>query len=100
MRGQVVAGEVVGASALAEAEAETPSRSPNAAIAAYEAILAKMPQIPLVHHNLGTLYKKKGDAARAQAEILRALHGLCSATLAQIYRCALSDSFSVRTKKT
>jgi pyruvate,water dikinase len=36
-RGQVVAGEVVGASALAEAEAETPSRSPHAAIAAYEA---------------------------------------------------------------
>ena len=45
----------------------------DGAIAAYEAILAKMPQIPLVHHNLGTLYKKKGDAARAQAEMQKSV---------------------------
>jgi cytochrome c-type biogenesis protein CcmH/NrfG len=45
----------------------------DGAIAAYEAILAKTPEIPLVHHNLGTLYKKKGDAARAQAEMEKAI---------------------------
>jgi tetratricopeptide (TPR) repeat protein len=41
----------------------------DGAIAAYEAILAKTPQVPLVHYNLGTLYKKKGDATRAQAAL-------------------------------
>jgi tetratricopeptide (TPR) repeat protein len=41
----------------------------DGAIAAYEAILAKTPQVPLVHYNLGTLYKKKGDTARAQAAL-------------------------------
>jgi len=41
----------------------------DGAIAANEAILARTPQIPLVHYNLGTLYKKKGDPARAQAEL-------------------------------
>jgi len=45
----------------------------DGAIAAYEAILAKTPQIPLVHYNLGTLYKKKGDAARAQAEMQKSV---------------------------
>jgi tetratricopeptide (TPR) repeat protein len=45
----------------------------DGAIAAYEAILARTPQIPLVHYNLGTLYKKKGDAARAQAELQKSV---------------------------
>jgi len=45
----------------------------DGAIAAYEAILAKTPQIPLVHHNLGTLYKKKGDAARAETELAKSV---------------------------
>ena len=45
----------------------------DGAIAAYEKILAKTPEIPLVHHNLGTLYKKKGDSARAQAEMEKAV---------------------------
>jgi Flp pilus assembly protein TadD len=45
----------------------------DGAIAAYEAILAKTPQIPLVHYNLGTTYKKKGDPARAQAEMQKAI---------------------------
>jgi tetratricopeptide (TPR) repeat protein len=42
-------------------------------VAAYEAILAKTPDIPLVHHNLGMLYSKKGDVAKAQAELQKAL---------------------------
>jgi tetratricopeptide (TPR) repeat protein len=41
----------------------------DGAIAAYEAILQKTPQIPLVHYNVGTLYRKKGDTARAQAAL-------------------------------
>jgi Flp pilus assembly protein TadD len=45
----------------------------DGAIGAYEKILAKTPEIPLVHHNLGTLYKKKGDSARAQAEMEKAV---------------------------
>jgi Flp pilus assembly protein TadD len=45
----------------------------DGAIAGYEAILAKTPEIPLVHHNLGTLYKKKGDATRGQAEMEKAI---------------------------
>jgi tetratricopeptide (TPR) repeat protein len=45
----------------------------DGAVAAYEAILAKTPQIPLVHFNLGTLYKNKGDAARAQAELQKSI---------------------------
>ena len=63
--------------ASSRARSTTRSRSPSSgdtdgAIAAYEAILAKTPQIPLVHYNLGTLYKKKGDVARAQAEMQKA----------------------------
>lgn len=45
----------------------------DGAITAYEAILAKTPQIPLVHYNLGTLYKKKGDAAKAEAEMRKSI---------------------------
>jgi tetratricopeptide (TPR) repeat protein len=45
----------------------------DGAIAANEAILAKTPEIPLVHYNLGALYKKKGDPARAQSEMEKAL---------------------------
>jgi len=45
----------------------------DGAITAYEGILAKTPEIPLVHYNLGTLYKKKGDAARGQAEMEKAI---------------------------
>ena len=45
----------------------------DGAITAYEGILAKTPEIPLVHYNLGTLYKKKGDAARGQAEMQKAI---------------------------
>lgn len=41
----------------------------DGAIAGYEAILAKTPEIPLVHHNLGMLLAKKGDPARAQVEL-------------------------------
>jgi len=45
----------------------------DGAISAYEAILAKTPEIPLVHYNLGTLYKKKGDAAQGQAQMEKAI---------------------------
>jgi tetratricopeptide (TPR) repeat protein len=41
------------------------------AIAAYEAILAGTPGIPLVHYNLGTAYKKKGDVPKAEAAMRR-----------------------------
>jgi tetratricopeptide (TPR) repeat protein len=43
------------------------------AIAAYEAILAKTPGVPLVHHNLGTAYKKKGDLPKAEAAMRRSI---------------------------
>lgn len=43
------------------------------AIAAYEAILAKAPGIPLVHYNLGTAYKKKGDVPKAEEAMRRAV---------------------------
>ena len=64
--------------ASSRARSTTRSRSPRAATPTgrsprYEAILAKTPQIPLVHYNLGTLYKKKGDAARAQAEMQKSV---------------------------
>jgi predicted Zn-dependent protease len=36
------------------------------AIAAYETLVARAPQIPLVHYNLATAYNKKGDAAKAE----------------------------------
>jgi tetratricopeptide (TPR) repeat protein len=45
----------------------------DGAVAAYEAILAKTPQIPLVHHNLGMLYGKKGDTAKAEAELQKSI---------------------------
>lgn len=45
----------------------------DGAIAAYEAILAKTPDIPLVHHNLGMLYSKKGDPAKAQAALQKSV---------------------------
>jgi len=45
----------------------------DGAVTAYEAILAKTPQIPLVHHNLGMLYGKKGDVAKAQGELQQSI---------------------------
>jgi len=42
------------------------------AIAAYQAVVATAPGVPLVHHNLGAAYKKKGDLAKAEAEMRRA----------------------------
>jgi len=45
----------------------------DGAIAAYQAILAKTPQIPLVHHNLGMLYQKKGDPEKAKAELQQSM---------------------------
>jgi tetratricopeptide (TPR) repeat protein len=45
----------------------------DGAVAAYEAILATTPQIPLVHHNLGMLYSKKGDAEKAEAELQKSI---------------------------
>jgi tetratricopeptide (TPR) repeat protein len=43
------------------------------AIAAYEAILARAPGIPLAHYNLGTAYKKKGDLPKAEAAMRRSV---------------------------
>jgi tetratricopeptide (TPR) repeat protein len=45
----------------------------DAAIASYEAILATAPGVPLVHYNLGAAYKKKGDAAKAEASMRKAV---------------------------
>ncbi len=45
----------------------------DAAIASYEAILATAPGVPLVHYNLGAAYKKKGDLAKAEASMRKAL---------------------------
>ena len=39
------------------------------AIAAYEAILARADAVPLVHYNLGTAYKKKGETQKAEAAL-------------------------------
>ena len=36
------------------------------AIAAYEAILARTPSVPLVHYNLGAAYKRKGNTAEGR----------------------------------
>jgi len=41
------------------------------AVAAYEAVLASAPGVPLVHFNLGTTYKKKGDIPKAEAAMRR-----------------------------
>jgi tetratricopeptide (TPR) repeat protein len=41
------------------------------AIAAYESVLASAPGVPLVHFNLGTTYKKKGDLPKAEAAMRR-----------------------------
>ena len=43
------------------------------AIAAYEAVLAKAPGVPLVHYNLGNAYKKKGDVPKAEEAMRRAV---------------------------
>ncbi len=45
----------------------------DAAIASYEAILATAPGVPLVHYNLGAAYKKKGDLAKAEASMRKAV---------------------------
>jgi tetratricopeptide (TPR) repeat protein len=45
----------------------------DAAIASYEAILATAPGVPLVHYNLGAAYKKKGDFAKAEASMRKAV---------------------------
>jgi Flp pilus assembly protein TadD len=50
--------------ALAAGELDT-------AIAAYESVIAKAP-LAEAHHNLGIAYRKKGDAAKAEAEFRKA----------------------------
>ena len=45
----------------------------DAAIASYEAILTTAPGVPLVHYNLGAAYKTKGDVAKAEASIRKAV---------------------------
>jgi tetratricopeptide (TPR) repeat protein len=45
----------------------------DAAIASYEAILPTAPGVPLVHYNLGAAYKKKGDLAKAEASMRKAV---------------------------
>ena len=62
-----LAGDINAASALAR-EGKT-----DDAIAAYEAILAKTPGIPLVQYGLGTAYKKKGDLVKAEAAMRKAV---------------------------
>jgi Flp pilus assembly protein TadD len=43
------------------------------AVAAYEALASSAPQIPLVHQRLGAAYKKKGDAAKAEASYRKSI---------------------------
>jgi tetratricopeptide (TPR) repeat protein len=40
--------------------------------AAYEAMAVEMPAVPLIPYNLGFIYKKKGDAAKAEASFRKA----------------------------
>lgn len=42
------------------------------AAATYEAVLAQAPGLALGHHNLGLVYRKKGDLAKAEAEFRKA----------------------------
>jgi tetratricopeptide (TPR) repeat protein len=39
----------------------------------FEGVAAQAPNLPQVHHNLGLVYRKKGDAARAEAEFRKAV---------------------------
>jgi Tfp pilus assembly protein PilF len=43
------------------------------AVAAYEAIAAAAPQIPLAHYRLAAAYKKKGDTAKAEASFRKSI---------------------------
>jgi Tfp pilus assembly protein PilF len=43
------------------------------AVAAYEAIAAAAPQVPLVHFKLAAAYKKKGDTAKAEASFRKSI---------------------------
>jgi len=45
----------------------------DAAIASYEAILPTAPGVPLVHYNLGAAYRKKGDLAKAEVSMRKAV---------------------------
>jgi tetratricopeptide (TPR) repeat protein len=62
-----LAGEINAAMALSQAG------KADEAIAAYEAILAKAPGVPLVHYNLGNAYKKKGDLPKAEEAMRRSV---------------------------
>jgi Tfp pilus assembly protein PilF len=53
------------------AEAFSAGRYDEAA-ATYEAVLAQAPGLALGHHNLGLVYRKKGDLAKAEAEFRKA----------------------------
>ena len=57
------------ANSINSAIALAKSGDTDGAIAAYQAILATTPQIPLEHMNLGSVYRKKGDLAKAEAEM-------------------------------
>ncbi len=49
------------------AEALTAEGKLDEALAAYEAIVASAPQVPILHYSLAGAYKKKGEAAKAEA---------------------------------
>lgn len=53
------------------AEAFNAGRLDEAA-SVYEAVLAQAPGLALAHHNLGLIYKRKGDLTRAEAEFRKA----------------------------
>jgi Tfp pilus assembly protein PilF len=53
------------------AEAFNAGRLDEAA-SVYEAVLAQAPGLALAHHNLGLIYKRKGDLPRAEAEFRKA----------------------------
>jgi Flp pilus assembly protein TadD len=47
--------------------------SVDEAVAAYEALATSAPQIPIIHQRLGAAYKKRGDAAKAEASYRRSI---------------------------
>jgi Flp pilus assembly protein TadD len=60
------------AAELDAANAELAAGRLDEALAGYEAVAVKAPDIPEVHHDMGLVYRRKGDLARAEAEFRQA----------------------------
>ena len=81
-----------------KAVALTDQKKPDAAIAAYRALVADFPEMPEPHNNLAVLYAQKGELALARDELLLAIatapdYALAHENLGDVYAQLAAEQY-------